>query len=80
MPRALRLMLDLYENLEFEHDIIDSILNWIAYEGDLETVQYLEKKIIEMELDIIFLTSLCEFLEDISLEWSSLYNIVLAGL
>ena len=51
MPRALRLMLDLYEILEFEHDIIDSILNWIAYEGDLETVQYLEKKIIEMELD-----------------------------
>lgn len=51
MPRAWWLMLDLYEILEFEHDIIDSILNWIAYEGDLETVQYLEKKIIEMELD-----------------------------
>ena len=45
MPRALRLMLDLYESLEFEHDLIDSILNWIAYEGDLETVQYLENKI-----------------------------------
>ncbi len=45
MPRALRLMLDLYESLEFEHDIIDSILNWIAYEGDLETAQYLENKI-----------------------------------
>jgi len=51
--KALHMMIDLYEFLEYEHDIIDSIELWLCNEGSEETILYLEEKMKSTENDII---------------------------
>lgn len=44
IEKALHMMIDMYEFLGYEHDIIESIELWLCNEGTEDTMLYLEEK------------------------------------
>lgn len=48
LEKALKMMIDLYEHVEYEHTISDAIELWLMNKGSKETVEYLEEKILSI--------------------------------
>jgi len=44
MTRALKLMVDLYENIGFDHEIGESIELWITYNRNSDIDQYIDER------------------------------------
>lgn len=51
LEKALKMMIDLYEHVEYEHTISDAIELWLVNKGSKETSEYLEEKILNINDD-----------------------------
>lgn len=51
LEKALKMMIDLYEHVEYEHTISDAIELWLVNKGSKEISEYLEEKILSINDD-----------------------------